>query len=210
MIPSKLVFLPGAAGLSDYWRAVSDAMAHPGARCLLGWPGFADVPARPDVQGFDDLVRLVRAEIDQPCAFIAQSMGGAVALEAVLRHLDDAHAASRGRVTHLVLAVTSGGIAMDGLGAQDWRAAFLAERPQVPRWLADLRLDLSAQLHRVRQPSLLIWGDADPISPVAVGRRLLAALPSARLEVLSQAGHDLALTHARAVAGLIDQHLTTT
>ncbi|ARU04824.1 alpha/beta hydrolase [Comamonas serinivorans] len=204
MRPSKLIFLPGAAGRSDYWDTVAAALQHPARRCSLGWPGFADVPARDDVQGFDDLVRLVQAEIDQPCALIAQSMGGAVALSAVLQRAP----AARAQVTHLVLAVTSGGVDLSGVGAQDWRAAFLAERPRVPRWFTDLRLDVSAQLPELRQACLLIWGDSDPISPVAVGERLQAGLAQARLVVLPGAGHDLVLTHATDVARLIDEHLS--
>lgn len=59
----------------------------------------------------------------------------------------------------------------------------------------------------MQAPTLLLWGDADPISPVAVGERLLGVLPCARLQVLPGGAHDLALTHATAVAAHIDRHL---
>jgi pimeloyl-ACP methyl ester carboxylesterase len=38
-------------------------------------------------------------------------------------------------------------------------------------------------------PSLLIWGDADPIIPVAHGRAAEQAMPGSRLEVLEGVGH---------------------
>jgi len=54
---------------------------------------------------------------------------------------------------------------------------------------------------------LLIWGDADPISPVAVGRHLEARIPNARLEIVPGGDHGLAGTHADLVASLIAHHL---
>lgn len=80
-------------------------------------------------------------------------------------------------ITHLVLSVTSGGI------------------------------ELSPQLSRLQMPALLLWGDADPISPVRVGERLASLLPRAALKVFADAGHDLGQMHADEVAALIDRHL---
>jgi len=57
-------------------------------------------------------------------------------------------------------------------------------------------------------PVLLLWGEADPISPVAVGERLAALLPQGRLEVIPGADHDLGMLHADRVAPLIDAHLS--
>ena len=54
---------------------------------------------------------------------------------------------------------------------------------------------------------LLLWGDADPISPVAVGQYLAEVFPDADLHVFEGGGHDLGFTHATHIAPLIDQHL---
>ncbi|WP_308495393.1 alpha/beta fold hydrolase [Duganella aceris] len=56
--------------------------------------------------------------------------------------------------------------------------------------------------------ALLLWGDADPVSPVKVGEKLAACLPHADLQIFKGADHDLAYTHAAQVAGLIDRHLS--
>lgn len=198
-MPEKLIFLPGAGGDPAFWQPVSDALVHPASRCLLGWPGFGVVPADPRIDGMDGLVALVLDQIDRPCALIAQSMGGVVAIQAALRRPD--------LVTHLVLAVTSGGVDMTDLHAEDWRGAFLAANPAVPRWLTDYRADLSAAIKTLRMPTLLLWGDADPISPVAVGTRLNGLLPDSHLHVIAGGGHDLANRMAATIAPLIDAHL---
>lgn len=59
----------------------------------------------------------------------------------------------------------------------------------------------------VAQP--LLWGDADPISPVAVGQRLAALLPQAQLHVFAGGDHDLGHALAHEVAPLIDAHLAS-
>jgi pimeloyl-ACP methyl ester carboxylesterase len=46
------------------------------------------------------------------------------------------------------------------------------------------RLYLAAEL-----PTLIVWGERDPIIPVAHGRAAHAAIPGSRLEVFADAGH---------------------
>lgn len=199
--PSQLLFLPGASGNTRLWQPVADVLTHPASRRHVGWPGFGPTPAQAEVREFGDLVALVSRAIDRPTALIAQSMGGVVAVLAAL--------AKPGLVTHLVLTVTSGGIDMAHFGAQDWREAFADAYPTVPSWFADCRQDLTLRLAELDIPTLLLWGDADPISPVGVGRHLAALLPRAALHVLAGGDHDLACTFARDIAPLIDTHLAT-
>ncbi len=167
----------------------------------MSWPGFGPVPPDPDVNGIGDLVRKVVSEMDQPTALVAQSMGGIIAILAALECPD--------RVTHIVLCVTSGGIDTAALGAQDWRPELLQANPSFPHWFVDYKTDLSPRLASIPAPVLLLWGDADPISPLAVGRRLSELLPRADLHIIHGGHHDLAYTHATIVAPLIDKHLTT-
>ncbi|WP_431824259.1 alpha/beta fold hydrolase [Burkholderia sp. F1] len=198
-VPSQLLFLPGASGSTAFWQPLADQLTHPAERRIVAYPGFGAEPADPDVRDFDGLVRRVLRHIDRPTAVIAQSMGGVIALRAALDRPE--------WVTHLVLTVTSGGLDMQGLGAQEWRTGFVAANPHLPDWFVSFRADLSAELGRVAQPTLLLWGDADPFSPVAAGRRLLERLPDARLHVVPGGQHDLAAVHARALAPLVDAHL---
>ncbi len=197
--PTKLIFLPGAGGNPNFWRPVSDLLVHPGSRALLGWPGLDRVLAEPNVRSVEDLTAMVLREIDQPCALIAQSMGGILAVQAALQRPE--------RVTHLVLAVTSGGVDMSALHAEDWRASFLAANPAAPSWFVDYHENLSARIGAIRAPTLLLWGDADPISPVAVGRYLQTLLPASSLHVMHGGGHDLVVEFAPQAAQAIEQHL---
>ncbi len=49
--------------------------------------------------------------------------------------------------------------------------------------------DLRPLLDTVRQPVLLVHGDADPLMPLAAAERLMMALPLARLEVFGGSSH---------------------
>jgi pimeloyl-ACP methyl ester carboxylesterase len=197
--PSKLLFLPGASGNPRFWSAVSVRLHSPASRTHLGWPGFGETPADPGVSNLQDLAGRVILELDQPTALIAQSMGGVVALLTALTAPET--------LTHIVLVATSGGLDVERLGASRWQPAFEAANPKVPQWFTSYRQDLSSSLHRIRIPTLLIWGDADPISPVAVGRRLASLLPHTRMHVINGADHDVAVSHAREVASVIDEFI---
>jgi pimeloyl-ACP methyl ester carboxylesterase len=195
----KLIFLPGASGQLDFWAPVAERLRHAGTRRFVGWPGFGGLPPEPEVRGLDDLVPRVTREVDGPVALLAQSMGGVIALRAALERPD--------LVRSLVLTATSGGIDVAALGGVDWRPTFQAHNPGLPGWFADDRTDLGARLREVRVPVLLLWGDADPISPVAVGRQLADLLPDAELIVVAGGTHDLAFERAPDIVPHIDRHL---
>src|SRR5215510_10808155 len=194
-----LLFLPGAAGNVQFWRPVSAKLRHPGMRRFVAWPGFGGMPSEPDVRGIDDLVAQVTRDISAPVALLAQSMGGVIAVRVALEKPT--------YVRHLVLSVTSGGIDVASLGAVDWRPGYRESHRGMPSWFIEERQDLTERLREIAIPVLLLWGDADPISPVAVGRRLAALLPRAELVIFPGGTHDLVLDRAEEVAPHIDRHL---
>jgi pimeloyl-ACP methyl ester carboxylesterase len=195
----SLIFLPGASGNREFWKPVSAGLRHPGARRFMTWPGFGGAPPEPGVGGIDDLVARVTREITGPVALLAQSMGGVVAVRAALEkpHL----------VRRLVMSVTSGGVDVASLGAADWRPTFVKNNPGLPRWFVDERHDLTARIREITIPVLLLWGDADPISPVAVGLRLAELFPNSRLVVFAGGTHDLVLERADEVVHHVERHL---
>lgn len=195
----SLLFLPGASGNTEFWRPVAERLSHPGAREFVGYPGFGGVPADPTITDFDALVASVLDRITGPVDLLAQSMGGILAIRAAL--------AKPEHVRHLVLSVTSGGIDVAALGASDWRASYRREYPDAPQWFANEHRDVTAELRELTLPVLLLWGDADPISPVAVGERLASLLPNAELCVFQGGSHDLVLERAADVAPWIERHL---
>jgi pimeloyl-ACP methyl ester carboxylesterase len=197
---AELLFLPGASGNIRFWKPVADGLRSSGTRRFFGWPGFGTEPSDPAVRGLGDLVQLVKRELTLPAALFAQSMGGVVALQAALEKPD--------YVKHLVLSATSGGIDLTPLGATDWRPAFRAHNPTLPTWFEDAHEDLTPRLRELTMPVLLLWGDADPISPVTVGERLAELLPNAELVVFAGGNHDLIWERAGEVIPHIERHLS--
>lgn len=65
------------------------------------------------------------------------------------------------------------------------------------------------ELRRLSVPTLMIWGDRDPVVPLAAARAVAAEIPHARLEALP-AGHVPQLGDPERVAGLLDDFVTAT
>jgi pimeloyl-ACP methyl ester carboxylesterase len=197
---TRILFLPGAGASPDFWKPVGARLPADWPKEYFGWPGLGRQPHDPLIRGIDDLVRLVSARMDEPVDLVAQSMGGVIAVRLALERPD--------RVRRLVLSVTSGGVDMVGLGAADWRADYRRSFPEAAAWITDSRASPPLPVERVAASTLLVWGDADPISPVAVGKHLAGRMPAARLHVVPGGDHDVASTHAAEVATLIERHLT--
>jgi 2-hydroxy-6-oxonona-2,4-dienedioate hydrolase len=197
-----MLFLPGAGASATFWRPVADRLDPARIRHFFAWPGLGNEPLDPGIRGVDDLVAMVLAELDEPADLIAQSLGGLVALRAAL--------AAPHKIRRLVLTATSGGVAVHDLGGSDWRLDYRRAFPNAASWITqDIRIreDLSSRLTSINAPSLLIWGDSDPISPLSVGHRLHQLLAYADFHVVRGGAHDLAQTHAEQIAPRIADHL---
>jgi pimeloyl-ACP methyl ester carboxylesterase len=197
--PHRVLFLPGAAGEGSFWRPVAERLPFPYEPVFFDWPGLGHVAADPHVRGLEDLVAGVVRHTDLPVDIVAHSMGGVIAVRAALERPT--------MVRRLVLSATSGGIDVSRFQAYDWRPAYRAAYPTAAPWIVDDRTDLSEHLARLHVPTLLLWGDADPVSPVAVGEHLARLIPHARLVVINGGDHTFARDRAEAVASHIAEHL---
>lgn len=166
---------------------------------FFAWPGLGNEPPSPQVHGLDDLVAMVLGQMDGPCDLIAQSMGGLIAIKAALAAPD--------RVRRLVLTGTSGGVPVEDFGGSDWRNDYRAAYPKSAPWIMDVREDLSDRIGSIETPALLLWGDRDQVSPVAVGELLASLLPDAWLKIVEGGAHDFPETHSAIVAPLVQRHL---
>jgi pimeloyl-ACP methyl ester carboxylesterase len=96
------------------------------------------------------------------------------------------------------------------LADRDSRAAFVHTLrsiidPTGQRVSARDRLYLAAEL-----PSLIVWGERDPILPVAHGRAAKKEIPGSRLEVLPDAGHFPMLDSPRRFAAILSDFMADT
>jgi pimeloyl-ACP methyl ester carboxylesterase len=196
---TRVLFLPGSGASPDFWKPVGERLPASHPKEFFGWPGLGHEPHDPTIQGLDDLIAMVVVRMTEPVDLVAQSMGGVIAARIAVAHPR--------LVRRLVLTVTSGGVDMAALGASDWRPDYRRSFPKAAPWILAPSAAPAVPVERIAAPTLLLWGDDDPISPVAVGRHLEQRLPDARLHVVKGGGHDLARTHADEVAPLIERHL---
>lgn len=205
--PSQILFLPGATGDPSFWKPVADRLAVEASKVLLGYPWFGQELGQGDGQeqaesrgsSVEELVAGIVQRMDRPTALVAQSMGGVLAILSILE--------CRARVTHLVLAATSGGVPVRRLGGSEWQEEFKRNNPAAPDWITSSTPDLSEKIRSITIPTLLLWGDSDPISPVAVGENLLRLLPQSVLQTVPGGDHGLVNVFPEVVAPLIEQHL---
>jgi pimeloyl-ACP methyl ester carboxylesterase len=186
-------------GAAEFWAPVAERLPAAWTKVLLGWPGAGVEPHLPSVGGFEDLVTMAAALAGRGDV-VAQSMGGVVAIGLALRHPE--------QVRRLVLVATSGGIDVAGLGGADWRGEYRDEYPDAAPWVTDERRDHSESIEGITAPTLLLWSDDDPVSPVAVGERLAELPPGSELRVIpAGGGHGFARERPGEVASMIAAHL---
>lgn len=196
---TKVLFLPGSGASPDFWKPVGALLPSSWPKEYFGWPGLGRQPPDPNVSGWDDLVRMVEARMDGPVDLVAQSMGGVIAATLAIKQPQ--------LVRRLVLTVTSGGVDMAKFGAIEWRPEYRELFPNAAAWVTERSVSMSLPIEKIAAPTLLLWGDADAISPVAVGQHLAERIPNARLHVVPGGDHDVAQTHAAELAPLIERHL---
>ena len=197
---TPLAFLPGAGGRASFWRPVAERLSDLAEAHRFAWPGFGECPPDAAVRSLNDLHAWLLARLPPGRSHVvAQSMGGVLAARLAIEHPE--------RVARLVLAATSGGVDVRRHGAVDWRPEYRASRSEAPAWFVDDRTDLTERLGEIRAPTLLLWSDADPVSPLDVGRFLEARIPDARLVVIPGGSHSFAEERADEVAAAIREHL---
>lgn len=196
---THILFLPGAAGAASFWYPLGNLLPQHWRKTYLSWPGLGHEPHLPGLDSFTALLAYAAQHLEQRSVIVAQSMGGIFAAQLALQHPE--------RVSRMVLTATSGGIRVQDFDMADWRAEYRAEYPNAAGWITRDSPDYTTEIGRIGAPTLLLWGDADPISPVAVGEHLRDLLPEARLHVVPGGDHAFARDRAADIAPLVIGHL---
>lgn len=202
----------------------------------LDFPGFGASVKPADSWTVDDYARLVRnflakLKVDKVYCLIGHSFGGRVILKAVgqaylqpervvllgsagvkptasSRQLAFQAAAKAGKqVTKLPglkrLQTSLRRRLYEKSGSTDYLEA--GAMRQI--FLNVIGEDLQAEATKIKQPSLLIWGEDDDATPVSDGKLLQQAIAGSRLEVINSAGHYVYLDQPGQVAKLIKEFL---
>ena len=195
-----LIFLPGASGNTEFWQPVIEKLPQHqnGGKTVIAYPEFGGYPSHIDVNSVTDLQHYVLDQIQQPCMIIAQSMGGIFAVQAALQKPK--------LVKALVLVATSGGIDLSPFDVADWRTDY-QQTFKVPDWFIHQQPHLDDVLYKIACPVLLIWGNTDAISPVAVGKYLHSKIGSSTLHIIKNGQHDLAYVHVDEVTEYINKFI---
>ena len=226
-----IVFLHGAGGSAFSWLGILSALGRRFNTLALDLPGHGRTPGPPPatIQAGADWLAQALEELEKELGlkrFIlaGHSMGGAVVQALAL--------AGPGLAEGLVLIVTGARLAVnpkiiEGLKSDfkrtvglinDWcfhsdnktlkeesarLMALSGEEVLVADFQACAGFDLTSQVERIREPTLIITGAEDKMTPPALGQALTQAIPSARLELVPQAGHMVMVEQPRATIDLI-------
>ena len=79
--------------------------------------------------------------------------------------------------------------------------------PTAPSWFVDDRTDLTDGLSSIRAPTLLLFSDSDPISPLSVARFLAEHIAGSRIVIVAGGTHAFANERPDEVAPILRAHL---
>jgi len=70
-----------------------------------------------------------------------------------------------------------------------------------------LRVDVVAELAAIRAPTLLVWGERDPLIPATATSRFADAIPAAQIELIAEARHVPMVERPQEFARLLSEFL---
>ena len=199
---SPIVMVHGLGASGSWWRSVLPALTPEHRVLLVDLAGFGACrrqPVRLD-RAADVLAAWLRALGVDRATLVGHSMGGYVVADTAVRHpslverLVLVNAAGlplpQRALPHFVNLVRSSGQGRLGLIPRAIYDTLRAGPIAIARASHQvLAADLEPHLARITVPTLVVWGDRDPLLPLGFGRRMAAALPMAQLVVLNGAGH---------------------
>ena len=207
--------------LSSAWMPFLDRLAERFDVIAPELPGFG-CSERPEwADTLDDLAFAIAdlADALDPAAIVGASLGGWLAVEAAIR----------GAQASALVAIGAPGIDLRGDPPADYFVLRQDERPTLffddPEWAPDMDEDsairnesmtarlvwqpryvnpaLAGRLHRLRTPTLVVWGANDRFLSRAHGEALASGAPDGRLAVVDGAGHFPAREQPEVTAALV-------
>ena len=215
---APVLILHGWGASLELMRTVADAVAALGMRAVsFDFPGFGETPEPSTAWGVPEYAAFTRALMHElkleGCDVVCHSFGGRVAIylasedPKLFKRLVLVDAAGirpkRGFKWYIRTYVYKLGKRMARIAWLD-RVLRLSEK-QKTAGSADYRaitsdvmrgvfvktvnLDLTGRLSLIQNPALLVWGSADDMTPLWMGRLMEKRIPNAGLAVFEGAGH---------------------
>ena len=201
---SPLILLHGLSGSGRWWGRNIGAFARHFRTYTVDLPGFGENRAV-RWSRLDDTADWLTAWMDdeglERASIAGHSLGGAVAARLASRRVDrierlvlvDAAIRPHGmrataRMVDVVKTISqhSPGFAplylRDLLRSHPWSATVATFDTLLAEW--------EPHLSRITAPTLIIWGEHDPITPIALGHGIAATISDARLVTMPHAGHN--------------------
>jgi len=201
-----VLLVHGLAGSSDWWVRNFDVLSRDHAVYLVDLPGFGSMrkyAKQFSVAGSAQwLAELLAALNLHQVALVGHSMGGLIAAIFAARYPE--------RVTKLVLAAPA--IALPHKSVLPFVVPLMKQAMYIhpaflPTFVRDtaragpsillrasrelLNIDIKQELAKIAAPSLLIFGEHDPVVPALLGPKLQSEIPGSCLAILPRAGHIL-------------------
>lgn len=231
---NTVVLLHGAGGTHLHWPSEIRRLA--GYRILApDLPGHGKSEGRGE-QSIRAYARTVLVWLDalqiHRAAFIGHSMGGAIALQLGLENPDRVtglglvSTGARLPVAPQLLESTSQATTFGSAIALIRKWAYSSETPERLVELASNQMaltrpsvlhsdflacdnfDLTDRLSEIMQPSLVVCGSQDKMTPVRLAQFLASGLPHASLEILPEAGHMLIIEQPQQAAAILGNFLS--
>ncbi len=215
-----VVFLHGLLGMNEHWFPTARKLADR-ARCLMVETPLLQLRGSAcSVAGVTRLtISVLEAIVGSPAVLVGNSLGGHVAQRIAIERPDLCRALVLAGSSGLFERTLEKGV--EHRPSRDWlerkiRDLFYDEANIPPdcvnkahRELSDRRaaraivkLGRSAKsdhmgdrLHMIQQPTLLLWGRQDNVTPPGVADDFLTMLPDARLTWLDNCGHAPMIEH---------------
>jgi pimeloyl-ACP methyl ester carboxylesterase len=199
-----LILLHGLSGSGRWWGRNVPAFADSFRTYSVDLPGFGESRGVRWSRLDDIADQLADWLVDEGLsqAHIAgHSLGGAVAARLAARHPDRVDrlvlvdAAIRphetrtiARPAHTMHTISRGLSGFATLLVRDLLRCH--PRSAVAATIDALQTDWEPYLRRIDAPTLVVWGEHDAITPLALGQEIAAVVPGARLIILAGAGHN--------------------
>ena len=199
-----IILVHGLGGSTRWWARNASPLAEHHAVYLVNLPGFGSLRWRGPRfvlrEAADWLAEWIDAVGIGPCHVVGHSMGGCIAVRLAARRPE--------LVRRLVLVAPAGvptGRRMVSYGVPLVAASLAATPSFLPVLALDvmragpltilraarelLTEDVRDDLQAVAAPTLLIWGDRDPLVPPSLGPAMRDEIADARLVLVGGAGH---------------------